>query len=137
MRRLKRTVLYVMLSMLVFSSSTLTNAKTNSVEVKVLRVRNNKKNVKVKVKIANRSRKEITYGEYFELYKNCKGRWKKIDSKNGYGYSDEENVLLPNYSSNKTFYINKKSYKQKINKGRYKIKFKVSKTTKNIKFYLK
>lgn len=91
------------------------------------------------MKIINNSKKEITYGEDFSIYKkNSKGKWKIVKWNKGYGFGDVEHVLMAGYSTKKTFYVDKSAISKKMKKNTtYKIKFKISGKNKTIKFKIK
>lgn len=136
--RLKKIIVVFMMMVLVLGSTTVpVKASAGNVQIRLVSVKNKNKCVKVKVKIFNNTKKQISYGNDFSLYKRNDGKWKKLKMKEGYGFDDSLNILLAGGTTKKTFYIDKKAYNRKIEKNkRYMIKFRISDKKKIIKLKL-
>ncbi|MCI9565848.1 MAG: hypothetical protein HFG30_07585 [Eubacterium sp.] len=136
--KLKKMIVVLMMVVFVLESITApVKASAVNVKIRVVSVKNKNKCVKVKVKISNNTKKQISYGNDFSLYKRNGRKWKKLKMKEGYGFDTSLNILFVGESTKKTFYIDKKAYKKKIEKNkRYMIKFRISGKKKMIKFKL-
>lgn len=137
MRLKKFIVVFIMMILILESGTVIAEASKNDMQVKVVSIKNKNKCVKVKVKIFNNTKKQISYGNDFFLYKRSGGKWKKLKMKEGYGFDTSLNILFAGGSMKKTFYIDKKAYNRKVEKNkRYMLKFRISGKKKIIKFKL-
>lgn len=134
--KFKRFIVTLIIAILIITNGKCyVEANTNNVRVKLVSVRNNRKSYKVKVKIANYTKKTVSYGEKFVLYKSAKGKWKKVKWKNGYAFNDSEIIIMSGYSQTKIFSLGKKAFTEKLSKkNKYMIKFKISGKYKKVKF---
>ncbi|MCI9617653.1 MAG: hypothetical protein HFG31_06570 [Eubacterium sp.] len=135
--KLKKMIVVLMMVFVLESIAVPVKASAGNVRVIVVSVKNKSKCVKVKVKISNDTKKQISYGNDFSLYKRNGRKWKKLKIKEGYGFDTSLNILFAGGSTKKTFYIDKKAYNKKIEQNkRYMIKFRISGKKKMIKFKL-
>ena len=137
--KLKRMIAVLMIVIFTLSSGTVSiEASKNSGQVKLLSINNKRKCIKVKVKIINNSKKYLSFGEKFSLYKETgSGKWKKIKCNDKFVIPDIEYILFAGKNMKKTFYINKEAFKENIEVNkRYMIKFRISGKKKTIKFNL-
>lgn len=92
--------------------------------VRVSKVKAGKKKVTVKVKITNRKKTDIYYGESFCVKKYVDGKWKKLSfdkSKGEIAFVDIAYVLPPKSSAYKTYNLSFYYSKKDLTKGKYRI----------------
>lgn len=135
----KKIIAILLLTIIILSNiENPVHASENNVRIKVLSVKNNRQFVKVKVKIMNKTKRTISFGEKFSLYKRSNGKWEKIKWKDNYAFYDVKYILRKGKTAKRVFYVNKEALKEKLEKKkRYMIRFRISGKKKAVKFKLK
>lgn len=122
MKRIAKVAVLFLVVVTMFQLKTVpTEAK--DLKVKVLKVQKNKKAVTVKVRIGNKAKRVMEFGNKFELYKKQDGKWEKIELKKGASAGGGSHFVWANGSVEKEYVISRKKVKVPLKKGTYQIRF--------------
>lgn len=78
--------------------------------------------ISIKIKLENKSKTRMYYGERFAVEKFANGSWKEMKLKDGVMFLDTAICLPPESSVVETYTITKDDYVTKFTKGTYRIK---------------
>lgn len=107
---------------------------TDVSRVKLVKVTKTSQKIKVKVKIHNKTNKDIEYGTPYVIEKFVNGSWKKVAPRDGTAFDSKAICIPANSSKTETYTVAGKSEVKRFTKGTYRLRVDIHE--KNINKYV-